>query len=77
MDCRHAWSGNRGKFEACMVDVLLPFQSVLCTLADSHEADLSVYGNVFVRPLATSSSTSSGRRRLQQTGTPTALISLS
>lgn len=52
--------------------ILLPLYSVLCTLADSHEADLSVYGNVFVRPLSTSSSTSSGRRRLQQTGTPAA-----
>ena len=38
------------------------------TFADGNEADLTVYGNVFVRPLATSSAASSGRRRLQQTG---------
>ena len=38
----------------------------LCVNADNHKADMTVYGNVFVRPVALSNT---GRRRLQQAGT--------
>ena len=59
---------KRGMFAQQCTATCHAVTAAVFTLADGNEADLTVYGNVFVRPLATSSATSSGRRRLQQTG---------